>query len=181
MIVVQDRIIGADVTQIVSNSLNASAARKKGDRPADVVLMFEGGEASEPSFAGLRFDEESKQLMPFVEVGRWGNLVLVMGLRKWLIFEASPLTPLGNLDLYREQNDDTGFYRVSFHVHNSLLIAIYEGGVAAISAKGDIRWHRRKHWDDEMLEVNNNRLILLAETGERFAFNCSDGRDVATD
>ena len=181
MIAVEDKIIGVDETQLFEGSLKASAERNKGDRPANLVLEFEGGKTTEQSFAGLRFDDESKQLMPLVEVGQWQDLVLVMGLRRWLIFKGSPPEPLANLDLHRGQDDDTGFYRVTFHDYNALLIAVYEGGVAAISAKGDVSWHRKKHWDDELLRIEDGRLIFLAETGEPFALDCASGNDVAAD
>lgn len=179
MILLEDKIIGTDATQIFEESLKAVAERHKGDGPANLVLTFEGGESHEANFAGLRFDSKSKQLMPLVQVGRWENLLLVMGIRKWLIFKARPLTPLGGLDLYRNQNDDTGFYKVIFHVHKALLIAIYEGGVAAISATGEVTWHQSKHWDDELLEVDQGRLIFLAETGARFALDCDSGKKVS--
>lgn len=179
MIAVEDRIVAADAIPIFEESLKASAERVKGDRPAKVVLMFNGGETIEPDFAGLRFDEESNQLMPLVEVGRWGNLVLVLGLRKWLIFKASPMVLTSGIELHRDTNDDTGFYRVDFHECEGLLIAIYEGGVMAITDTGEVVWHRKKHWDDELLEIQNGRVMLLAETGERFAFDCRNGTDVS--
>lgn len=171
--------VGAAAVEIFGTSLTATSERNEGDRPANIIFTLEGGAAREAYFAELRFDEATRQLVPVIEIGRWQNLILVMGLRKWLIFGTIPLALVGHLDLNRSETDDTGFYRISFHIHNGLLIAVYESGIAAISCEGNVAWQRRKHWDDELLQVNDKRMIFLTETGQRFAFDCRSGEDVA--
>ncbi len=177
MIAIENKIVGVAPTEILGASLTAIAERNKRDRPANLVLKFEGGEVHEASFTKIRFDAESNQLMPLLEVGQWENIVLVMGWKKWLIFSVTPVTQIGSLDLHRSENEDAGFYRVNFLSQNGLLIAVYESGVAAISGAGKVVWHRKKYWDDVLLQANDGRLIFLTESGQRFAFECSSGED----
>lgn len=176
--IIEDKIVGANETQFFCESLKASAERNKGDQPANLILKFEGGELIEQGFAGLRFDDNFKQLMPLVEIGQWKDLILVMGVKRWLIFKSDPPKPLRTIDLYRKRDEDTGFYRVTFNVCEQLLLAVYEGGVLAMSTKGDVLWHRKKHWDDELLQIEGKRLVFLSEAGERFALNCENGNDM---
>ncbi len=181
MIAVRDKIIGTNETSIFEDLLKASTERNKGDRPANLILKFEGGEVIEPDFAGLRFDGESKQLIPSIELGLWQNFIFVMGLRKWLLFKSSPLEFLGRINLKREKNDDTGFYRTAFYSHNAVLIGVYEGGIVALSSEGEVEWHRKKNWEDEFLGIENGCLFFLPEAGDRFAVDASSGDDAATD
>lgn len=177
MIEVQEHRIGAHPTEILPALLTASSKINKGDRPADLVFKFEGSEVTETCFAELRFDKISNQLAPLVEISQWQNIVLVMGIRKWLIFTSQPLNLVNSLHLHRHQDEDTGFYSTNLFNHNDLLIAIYESGAAAISSSGMIVWHRKKHWDDKFVNISHSQLVFLTECGQTFAFDCSSGKD----
>ena len=179
MIALEEVTIGEQAIEVLGLSLKAPSARDQ-DRPADLFLRFEGTEVREAGFAEMRYDAASGGLVARVEIGRWGNLVLLMGMKKWLIFNVSPLVLVETLELHRAEGEDSGFHRVDFLDQKSSLIAVYESGVAALANSGKLMWHRKKYWDDEFLQISAGRLIFLSE-GRRFAFDCSSGGDVAAD
>ncbi|HSX58705.1 MAG TPA: hypothetical protein VLF18_00765 [Tahibacter sp.] len=178
MITTEETFVGSDTATVLGGSLVIRSKLNKGDRAADLIFEFRDGLILEKNFMDLRFNEASKKLVPILEVLWWGGCAVMIGLRVWLVLAGSPIAQVDRLELHRSASDDSGFYSLRFLEIDSVLIGVYEGGVVAVSNAGKIIWHRQKHWDDELLCVDGDRLVFLAENGRRFALDCGSGKDV---
>jgi hypothetical protein len=148
----------------------------KGERPADAI--FRSGEIkfNELNFAELVFNRASSKLSPLIElVCSDYEIVVVMGLRKWIVLDRLKFRLLASVDLNRKVEDDAGFYRAQWVEANGLLVGVYEGGIAAIDPKLGIKWHVAKAWGDELLGCENGRIWLLQESG-RMSLDLETGR-----
>jgi hypothetical protein len=52
---------------------------------------------------------------------------------------------------------------------------VYESGIFAVSTGGQVIWHRKKAWDDILVNADNNRLIFMMEEGKKYAVDAHTG------
>lgn len=175
MIDIDNVYVLPDGVEFAGGRLRAIAVRHNESQPADLVVSWSDGELCERDFAGLRFCESVGDLVPVFELAQWRNCVVVMGLRRWALFRAEPVQFLGAVDLYREPDDDRGYYREEFLFSGSRLFGVYEGGVICFSAEGDVRWHRRKSWSDELTSFDGQVLCFFGDPGGGFTVDCESG------
>ncbi|MGN7919884.1 hypothetical protein [Lysobacter sp. 22409] len=181
MIELKEVTITTDKLVTLGNSLLAIAHMNKGDRPADITFTFNDQQWIEKDFAELQFSTETRQMMPSVESVQWDHLLIITGLRRCLLFKISPAHTINNIELFRSENDDTGFYKIEFKQCGQFLLCVYEGGVFAVSADGKMAWHKQKPWDDELISTDSDRITFLMEGGETYALDLSTGKQFSAE
>lgn len=175
MIVAKDISVPLESSLALSRVLSVSAKLGKGDRPADVIFIFGKHEHSEKDFAELIFDVERGGMVPSIEIVKWSSLLVVAGIRRWIVFSDDGAQLCARIELFRNSDDDSGFYQTNFQGCEKMLVGVYEGGVAGISDDGLMSWHVEKKWDDLLLSTDGGRLTFLMEGGGRYEIDCSTG------
>src|SRR5512140_1410947 len=132
----------------LSESLTLAVHELASERPAGVTVRRREEQVQVEEFAEQEFDPKERGLRPYCEVIRWQGVTVLAGLPAMVI--AGP-GPLRTCELFRARDQDTGFYRMEWLEAQGLLVCVYEGGVLEMSPSGEVLWHDRKGWDDELV------------------------------
>ncbi len=143
-----------------------------GTGPATVSLSAEGTRLELPAFAEMRFVSSKQKLLPHCELVRWRDLYVVLGIPSLVIVGRNGPSPCA---LFRRASDDTGFYNVDWREGGDTLFCVYEGGILAISARGEVRWHQPKAWDDLLVGLDDEALYLSGHAGKTLRLDAATG------
>lgn len=175
MIAVEDLFVDTQGVEIDKGIVVVAVPNGADDRAADIEFKIGDAQFCEQDFAAPRFDIKLQKMCPVVTILSWGSILVVLGLRRWVVLNRDPARVLCIFDLFRSDRDDSGFYKVSFNLCDGLLLGVYEGGVVAISPLGELLWHKSKNWEDEFISVVDGRLVFLVEGGGRYGVDCKTG------
>lgn len=129
-----------------------------GDHPTDVCIRWNNFEIEQAGFAGSRFSPVANRLMPHCDLVRWHGITIAIGLFSLVI---ASMNALDVLNLFRNHDEDAGFYQLSWLDDKTKLLGIYEGGFFLLSDRGSVVWHIDKNWDDIFVSANENDLLFI--------------------
>ena len=120
-------------------------------------------------------DYRGMPVVSFVRLDEVQPIVMLLGIRRWLVFFFDRDQPVA-VDLLRDVADDDSYYNLSFYRTPAGVVAVYEGEFMLL-ANGFVKWRRRKWYDDYIgapapgvLEVENEHSAALRVslfTGEK--------------
>lgn len=177
MIELQTKFVTSEISELDALGPTASVTNFRGGYAADVMIMFRNLELHEPFFAGLHYNIAARKSLPAIDVGRWKDVLILVGAKKWLLVGLSDAGGVVSVALHREDNEDPGFYSFSFYELSGLLVVVYESGVFAVSDDCHVVWHRKKHWDDILVATHDDYLVFAPFEGDDFAISSRTGLD----
>jgi hypothetical protein len=157
-------VLASDVKLVVS--------KVNGSRPSAMTVKTDSSRIEIDNFAGGRFNTDVNSLIPTVEVLIWWKHVFIVGLPAIVIVSEGELL---KCQLFRNVDEDTGFYRTEWLEVGQRLICVYESGILAWNEGGQQLWHISKFWDDVFAGFEGERLVLMIEGGDRIVIDPSNG------
>jgi hypothetical protein len=141
--------------------------------PYDVVITAFGTSQTYKQFvpchvssAPHTFTTTIHPLLDCVLGDREMPFMALVGLYEVLFIHCLRKTMHPVLKLFRQADEDQGFYRQQILALSDGFVLIYESGAARIKHTGDVVWHERLAWDDIFLKKDDTKLYYSSEFGE---------------
>ncbi|HZH17773.1 MAG TPA: hypothetical protein VE057_25700 [Archangium sp.] len=172
--------ISADCACSDTGMITVMARPAKGSRRVDVEVRAGQQSWVEKEFAEVQFEPTAgrvRPVLPIVCFRENGSTAVLLGGSRWLSINLLNGHVNARIDLNRSSSEDSGFYRQQFLETRQGFVGIYESGVLAFKPNGELRWHVRKHWDDEFVGERSGELVFMREEKSSFVIDLDTGRE----
>lgn len=132
----------------------------KADRPAAVTVESGSSRVLLDNFAQRSFDPESRTQRPSVEIAKWDDVFIILGLLECVLLNPRHSGELEVVRLFRRADEDSGFHTMKLIEAGERLLLVYESGVMCVDRVSNVMWHSSKCWDDVLLSASEDRICF---------------------
>lgn len=175
MIPVNEMIISSCWAVVPGTEIYLSSDSQESGREKDLLIKNGQNFQIESSFSRFIFDEKEKKLAPFISTVNWSSLLLLFGAVRCLLINTISASPGLSIELFRREDEDSGFYDIKAMEIIDALIVIYESGVFSVSRSGQVDWHVHKMWDDVFVSAREGNIFFLMSDGGYFSIDRISG------